>query len=80
VKAGTVDVDKVRAAMSGQTFSAPSGFTLKLDETNHHLWKPVMIGEVQANGQFDVVWKTPGPVRAEPWSPFIPHAEKHAEK
>ena len=42
----------------GQTFSAPSGFTLKMDETNHHLWKPVMIGEVQANGQFSVVWKT----------------------
>jgi urea transport system substrate-binding protein len=77
-KAGTTNVDKVRAAMAGQTFPGPSGFTLKMDETNHHLHKPVMIGEVQANGQFDVVWKTAGPIRAEPWSPFIAHAEKHA--
>ena len=79
-KAGSTNVDKVRAAMSGQTFAAPSGFTLKMDETNHHLHKPVMIGEVQADGQFQTVWKTPGPVRAEPWSPFIPHNEKRAEK
>ena len=78
-KAGTVKVDEVRKAMSGQTFPAPSGFTLKMDETNHHLWKPVMIGEVQANGQFDVVWKTDKPIRAQPWSPFIPGNEKHAE-
>ena len=70
-KAGSTDVDKVRKAMAGQTIKSPSGFTLKMDETNHHLWKPVMIGEVQANGQFDIVWKTDKPVRAQPWSPFI---------
>src|SRR6516225_6401355 len=79
-KAGTTKVDAVRTAMSGQTFAAPSGFTLKMDETNHHLWKPVMIGEVQANGQFSVVWKTTKPVRAQPWSPFIPGNEKRAER
>ncbi len=70
-KAGSVDVDKVRKAMAGQTFKAPSGFVLKMDETNHHLHKPVMIGEVQDDGQFDVVWATKGPIRAQPWSPFI---------
>ena len=43
-KAKSVEVDKVRKAVSGQTFAAPCGFTLKMDETNHHLWKPVMIG------------------------------------
>ena len=79
-KAGTTKVDAVRTAMSGQTFAAPSGFTLKMDETNHHLWKPVMIGEVQANGQFSVVWKTSKPLRAQPWSPFIPGNEKRAER
>jgi urea transport system substrate-binding protein len=68
-KAGTIKVDAVRAAMSGQSFAAPSGFTLKMDETNHHLWKPVMIGEVQGNGQFSVVWKTSKPVRAQPVHP-----------
>lgn len=75
-KAGSTGVDAVRKAMAGQTFKAPSGFTLKMDETNHHLWKPVMIGEVQANGQFDIVWKTDKPIRAQPWSPFIPGNEK----
>ena len=71
-KAGTTNVDAVRKAMAGQTFAAPSGFTLEMDKTNHHLHKPVMIGEVQANGQFDVVWKTKTTIRAEPWSPYIP--------
>src|SRR5215210_4562300 len=70
-KAKSIEVDKVRKAMSGQTFKAPCGFTLKMDETNHHLHKPVFIGEVTGNGQFNVVWKTKGPVRAQPWSPFI---------
>ena len=78
-KAGSTSVDAVRKAMSGQTFTAPSGYTLKMDEKNHHLWKPVMIGEVQANGQFDVVWKTDKTIRAQPWSPFVAGNEKRAE-
>ena len=75
-KAGTTDVDKVRAAMAGQTFKAPDGFTLTMDQTNHHLHKPVMIGEVEENGQFNVVWQTDKPVRAQPWSPYIPGNDK----
>src|SRR5271169_717659 len=71
-KAKSTDTDKVIAAMAGQTFKAPDGFTIKMDERNHHLWKPVFIGEIQANGQFNVVWKTPGLIRALPWSPYIP--------
>ncbi|HRH17625.1 MAG TPA: urea ABC transporter substrate-binding protein [Aquabacterium sp.] len=70
-KAGTTDVNKVITAMAGQTFPAPGGFMSKMDEKNHHLHKPVFIGEVKADGQFKVVWKTPGPVKAQPWSPFI---------
>jgi urea transport system substrate-binding protein len=70
-QAGTTDVEAVIAAMGGQSFEAPSGFTLKMDETNHHLHKPVLIGEVREDGQFDVVWQTPAPIRAQPWSPFI---------
>jgi urea transport system substrate-binding protein len=42
-----------------------------MDETNHHLHKPVMIGEILPDGQFQVVWKTRKPVRAQPWSPYI---------
>jgi urea transport system substrate-binding protein len=75
-KAKSVEADKVIAAMSGQSFAAPCGYTIKMDETNHHLWKPVMIGEIRPDGQFNVVWRTKGPVRAQPWSPFIPGNEK----
>ena len=79
-KAKSTDVDKVIAAMSGQTFKAPSGFTAKMDEKNHHLHKPVFIGEVKADGQFNVVWKTPGPVKAKPWSPFIDGNDKKPDE
>jgi len=69
-KAKSTDVDKVRVAMIGQSVVAPSGFTLSMDG-NHHLHKPVMIGEIRGDGQFNVVWKTKTAVRAQPWSPFI---------
>ena len=79
-KAKSTDVDKVIAAMAGQTFKAPSGFEVKMDEKNHHLHKPVFIGEVKADGQFNVVWKTPGPVKAAPWSPYIPGNDKKKDE
>ena len=77
-KAKSTDTDKVVAAMAGQTFKAPGGFTSTMDAKNHHLHKPVFIGEIKADGQFNVVWKTKGPVKAEPWSPFI--AENKGKK
>src|SRR5690606_6043391 len=49
-KAKSTDTDKVIAAMAGQTFKAPDGFTVKMDEKNHHLHKPVLIGEIKADG------------------------------
>ncbi|WP_342623438.1 urea ABC transporter substrate-binding protein [Pseudomonas alkylphenolica] len=78
-KAGTTDVDKVREALAGQTFKAPSGYTLTMDKTNHHLHKPVMIGEIQDDGQFNVVWETEQPLRAQPWSPFFPGNDKRPD-
>ncbi len=75
-KAKSFEVDKVRPAVYGQTFKAPSGIVSKMDEKNHHLHKAVFIGEVKADGQFNVVWKTKGPVKAQPWSPFIAGNEK----
>ncbi|HKJ00571.1 MAG TPA: urea ABC transporter substrate-binding protein [bacterium] len=75
-QAGTTDVNAVRQALGYQHFESPSGFDVHLDEKNHHLWKPVFIGEIQSNGQFDVVWKTKGPVRAQPWSKYVPDSAK----
>ncbi|KGM42425.1 branched-chain amino acid ABC transporter substrate-binding protein [Aquabacterium sp. NJ1] len=79
-KAGTTDVDKVIAAMAGQTFKAPGGFMSTMDPKNHHLHKPVFIGEVKADGQFKVVWKTPGPIKAQPWSPYIEGNDKKKDE
>ncbi len=77
-KAKSTDTDKVIAAMAGQTFKAPGGFVSTMDKENHHLHKPVFIGEIKADGQFNVVWKTKGPVQADPWSDYI--AENKGKK
>jgi len=79
-KAKSTDTDKVIAAMAGQTFPAPGGFVSTMDEKNHHLHKPVFIGEIKADGQFKVVWKTPGPIKAQPWSPYIVGNDKKPDE
>ena len=79
-KAKTTDVDAVISAMAGQKFTAPSGITSTMDPKNHHLHKAVFIGEVKADGQFNVVWKTQGPVKAQPWSPFIAGNDKKKDE
>src|SRR5258708_30285778 len=78
-KAGSTDVDKVRDDGIGQILKAFCCFVLEMD-ANHHLHKPVMIGEVRPDGQFSVVWKTKEPIRAQPWSPFIPGNENKPDK
>ena len=75
-QARSTNVDAVRQAVGFQVVRAPSGFDMKMDAKNHHLHKPVFIGEIQADGQFKVVWKTEGPVMAAAWSPFIPDSAK----
>jgi urea transport system substrate-binding protein len=79
-KAKSTDVDKVIAAMAGQKFTAPSGIVSEMDLKNHHLHKSVFIGEIKADGQFNVVWKTPGPVKAKPWSPYIEGNDKKPDE
>jgi urea transport system substrate-binding protein len=75
-QAGTTDVNAVRQAVGGQVVHSPSGFDIVMDAKNHHLHKPVYIGEIKGDGQFQVVWKTEGPIRAAPWSPFVPDSAK----
>jgi urea transport system substrate-binding protein len=75
-QAGSTEVAAVRQAMGYQTFKSPSGYVIKMDAKNHHLHKPVVIGEISENGQFDIVWRTDGPIRAQAWSPFIPDSAK----
>ena len=75
-QAKTTNVDAVRQAIGYQTVKAPSGFVATMDAKNHHLHKPVFIGEIKGDGQFKIVWKTDGPIRAQAWSPFIPESAK----
>jgi len=74
-QAGTTNVDAVRQALYGQKVMAPGGFESVMN-TNHHLSKPVLIGEITANGQFEIVWQTKGPVKADAWSKYIPESAK----
>jgi len=70
-KAGTTDTEKVIAALPGLETPNLTGGIAKI-LPNHHITKPVYIGEVKADGQFDVVWKTTGTVPGEAWSRFLP--------
>src|SRR5271170_5356536 len=70
-KAGTTDTEKVIAALPGlETPNLTGGIAKVLP--NHHITKPVYIGEVRADGQFDVVWKSPGLVPGDAWSDYLP--------
>ena len=73
-KAGTTDVDAVIEALPGtETANLTGGIARVLP--NHHITKPVYIGEVQANGQFDVVWQTDGTVPGDAWSDYLPGSQ-----
>ena len=70
-KAGTTDVDAVENAMIGVTTPNLTGGTAVMNR-NHHLSKPVLIGEIQSDGQFEVVWETDGVVPGDAWSDYLP--------
>ena len=74
-QAGTTDVDAVRQAMYGQTVTSLTGTTAVM-HPNHHLSKPVLIGEIQPDGQFETVWSTDEPVVGDAWSDYIPESAK----
>jgi urea transport system substrate-binding protein len=74
-QAGTADVNAVRQAMYGQKVMAPSGFEVVMN-TNHHLSKPAMIGKLNPDGRFDVVWRSINPIKASVWSRYIPESAK----
>ena len=72
-KAGTTEVDKVRPAMYGLEVANLTGGTAVMN-TNHHLSKPVLIGEIQDDGQFEIVWSTDGEVKGDAWTDFLPES------
>ena len=70
-KAGTTDSDAVQEAIIGVTVPNLSGGMATM-MPNHHITKPVLIGEIQSDGQFDIVWQTAGAVVGDAWSDFLP--------
>jgi urea transport system substrate-binding protein len=65
-KAGSFDVELARPALYGLTFASPGGEVM-MDDRNHHLHKPVYIGEIKKNGQFRIVHASDGLVAPDPW-------------
>ena len=70
-KAGTTDPDKVIAALPGIKQANLTGGVSEM-LPNHYITKPVFIGEIRGDGQFNVVWKTKGLVPGDAWSPYLP--------
>ena len=70
-KAGSADPEAVQEAIIGITTPNLSGGVSAM-MPNHHITKPVLIGEIQADGQFDIIWETAGLVAGDAWSDFLP--------
>ena len=70
-KAGTTDPEAVQQAIIGITVpNLSGGYSAMMP--NHHITKPVLIGEIQDDGQFEIVWQTAGMVPGDAWSDFLP--------
>jgi urea transport system substrate-binding protein len=70
--AGSTDVDAVRSQMYGLEVPNLTGGTAVM-LPNHHLAKPVLIGEIQADGQFDIISQT-SEVAGDAWTDFLPES------
>ncbi len=65
-KAGTFNIEDVRMATKGLSYTAPEG-TVTIDGTNQHLYKQVRIGKVNSEGLIDEIWATPGAIKPDPY-------------
>lgn len=75
-KAGTTELEAVRAAALGQEFAAPEGKVTM--NVNHHISKTVRIGEVRDDGLFNIVFSTDSPVAPIPWNQYVPDTKGYA--
>ena len=69
-KAGTTDTDAVADAIIGVSVPNLTGAYSTM-MPNHHITKPVLIGEIRDDGQFDVVWETDDLVPGDAWSDYL---------
>ncbi|MCB1426464.1 MAG: transporter substrate-binding protein, partial [Notoacmeibacter sp.] len=73
-KAGTTDADAVIEALPGTEAENLTGGTSVM-LANHHITKPVLVGEIQDDGQFETVWQTEGLVPGDAWSDYLPDSK-----
>lgn len=64
--AGTPEVSEVQRALGDQSFNAPGGI-VSIDPESNHTWRTVRIGQIRADGQFDIVWDSGNPIRPVPY-------------
>ena len=78
-ESGNTDVQQVRNALRQQSLNAPEGI-IAVDPSTQHTWRPVYIGRIKEDAQFDIVWSSNGSVRPVPypitrsktaWSTFV---------
>jgi urea transport system substrate-binding protein len=74
VEAESADVTDVIKAIRHQSLNAPEGI-VSVDEETQHTWRPVYVGQIRADGQFDLVWSSEKPVRPIPYPSSRAHAE-----
>lgn len=74
-KAGSTDSSAVQESIIGVSVPNLSG-GLSTMMPNHHITKPVLIGEIQEDGQFETVWQTPDTVVGDAWSDFLPSSKE----
>ncbi len=67
--AKTADPSTLRQFLKGVTYSAPEG-SVTISSTNNHLWKPLYIGKILEDGQFDIVWSQTTPIRPLPFPAY----------
>ncbi|HWZ47371.1 MAG TPA: urea ABC transporter substrate-binding protein [Herbaspirillum sp.] len=70
-KAKSTGTDAVRKALAGQSMMDPAGYTVKMDASSQYLWRGDMIGSINANHGFDILWKSKDIVKPIPFSPFV---------
>ena len=73
-EAETTRISDVTHAMSHQSLDAPEGI-VSIDAENHHTWRPVYIGKVRSDAQFEIVWTSESSIRPEPYPLTRSHSE-----
>jgi len=65
-KAGSTDVEKVKAASKGLVYDAPEG-KVTIDGSNQHIYKTARIGQLRPDGLIDTVFSSKGPIKPDPF-------------